>query len=282
MKCGLVLEGGARRGLFGAGILDRFIENGIEFPYIIGVSAGAQAAMNFVSRQSGRTKFMLLPQFEDRVSVLPMREIFSRELYKTIHTYAYERFPFDFKTFFASETKCEIAATDCGSGGAEYFSETSDEKRFLDTVLASCSVPPVFSRVMIDGREYVDGCVADSVPFERAFEQGCDKVIIILTKPKSEPATDYRKMRVVLTKLYEQSYPELLSAMMDRFDRYNEAASRMEQYAESGKALILRPEKTYAKAFDTNPERLENAYQAGIKTADDRLREICEFAEIDL
>ena len=213
MKCGLVLEGGARRGLFTAGVLDRLYEFGVDFPYIAGVSAGAQAAINYVSRQPGRSRFMMTPNSEEKTPILPLHDVLERELHKVTYDYSYKQFPFDFTSYFASETECELVATDCATGEAAYFSERKDEKRLLDALCASCSLPAIFPRAIVDGHEYVDGSIADSVPFERAMEKGCDRVLIVLTKPADEPATDYRKMRILLSKLFEQDCPELFDAL---------------------------------------------------------------------
>ena len=263
MKCGLVLEGGARRGLFTAGVLDRLYEFGVDFPYIVGVSAGAQAAINYVSRQPGRSRFMMTPNSEEKTPILPLHDVLERELHKVTYDYSYKQFPFDFTSYFASETECELVATDCATGEAAYFSERKDEKRLLDALCASCSLPAIFPRAIVDGHEYVDGSIADSVPFERAMEKGCDRVLIVLTKPADEPATDYRKMRILLSKLFEQDCPELFDAMMTRFDRYCEQAQRMTALAEAGGAMIIRPERSYVKAFDMNSEKLDVAYDEG-------------------
>ena len=103
MKCGLVLEGGARRGLFTAGVLDRLYEFGVDFPYIAGVSAGAQAAINYVSRQPGRSRFMMTPNSEEKTPILPLHDVLERELHKVTYDYSYKQFPFDFTSYFASE-----------------------------------------------------------------------------------------------------------------------------------------------------------------------------------
>ena len=277
MKCGLVLEGGARRGLFTAGFLDRLYDFGVEFPYVAGVSAGAQAAMNFVSRQPGRSKFMMIPHNDAKTPVLPLHDVLARELNKIAFDYSYNQFPFDFTTYFTSDTECEIVATDCLTGGAEYFSERKDEKRLLKALVASCSLPALFPKAEVDGREFVDGSIADSVPFQRAFEKGCDRVLVVLTKPEDEPATDYRKMRLVLSKIFEEEYPRLFDAMMTRFDRYAEQAQLMGRLADEGKIMVVRPKRSYVKAFDTNFEKLETAYDEGKAAADTLQSEILEF-----
>lgn len=279
MKCGLVLEGGARRGLFTAGFLDRLYDFGIEFPYVAGVSAGAQAALNYVSRQPGRSKFIMIPQNDAKTPVLPLHDMMARELHKMAFDYSYQQYPFDFTTYFTSDTECEIVATDCLTGKAEYFSERKDEERLLKALEASCSLPALFPKVEVDGRYYVDGSIADSVPFERAFEKGCDRVLVVLTKPEDEPATDYRKMKLVLSKIFGEEYPQLFDAMMTRFDRYAEKAELMAELAEKGKITVVRPRRSYVKAFDTNFEKMETAYDEGRATAGALKNEILKFTD---
>lgn len=278
MKCGLILEGGARRGIFTAGILDRFLECGVEFPYVVGVSAGAQAAVCYAAGQRERAKFMMLPpKGDDRVPLLPLHDVMTRELRKIIVEYSYDQFPLDFGALFSSPVQCEIVATDCKTGGAVYFSERESEERLLKCLLASCSLPAVFEKVGVDGGEYLDGSIADSVPYERAFEVGCDRAVVILTKPEEEAPTDYRKMRIVLSKMFEQSYPELFLAMMDRYDRYAQCMEKMSRLEKEGKVMVIRPEKTYVKAFDTDLDKLEEAYRIGRAAADSRMSEILSF-----
>ena len=148
---GLIIEGGGRRGIFAAGVLDRLVQNNISFDYIIGISSGAQAALNFVAGQSERTKKIIIPQKEGFTGV-GLKKMFGGDLKKMVYEYPYGRLPFDFKAFFESDIITEIVATDCATGLPEYFREKSDETRLMEILRASCSLPVLYSKVKIDGK----------------------------------------------------------------------------------------------------------------------------------
>ena len=133
MKTGLILEGGAVRGIFTAGVLDRLMENGIYYPYVVGVSAGGGNAMSYVSRQIGRTARQInAPKSESYFGLKQFIEVHKIiNLDKMAFEYPYKQFPFDFDTYFKSGIDVEYACTCCETGKAEFFSETSDEQRLL-------------------------------------------------------------------------------------------------------------------------------------------------------
>ena len=135
---GLIIEGGARRGIFTAGITDCLLENKIHFDYVAGVSAGAEVALDFTAKQEGRSRRVIMPHRTGDFSVLGF---LSMDLDNMIYRFPYQDYPFDFDTFFASDTNCEFVATDCVTGKAKYFSENKSEQRLLDSVRASCTVP---------------------------------------------------------------------------------------------------------------------------------------------
>lgn len=257
---GLVLEGGARRCIYTAGILDSFLDNGIQFDYIAGVSAGAQVAMDFVAGQRGRSKAVMLPGCSRGDADSSLLGRLSLSLDKIIYE---NQYPFDFSQFFAADTICEIVATDCATGRAAYLREDCRESRLLEMLKASCSLPVMYPAVRIDGHDYLDGSIADSIPFQRALDCGCDRVLVILSKPDGEPATDYSKLRPVLAKRYGQQYPELYSCLMDRLARYNQQRERLMEYERKNLVKVICPPENFVKAFETNTEKLQFAYDCG-------------------
>lgn len=273
---GLVIEGGGRRDIFAAGVLDCLARNDISFEYIAGVSSGAQAALDFAAGQSERTKKVIIPP-KDGWTGIGLKKMLAGDLNKIIYEYPYDRFPFDFKAFFGSEAETEIVATDCATGEPRYFSERSDEKRLLDILLASCSLPILYDKVEIDGGEYIDGSIADAIPFERALEKGCDKVLVILSKPVTEPATDYGRYKRTVRRLYGKSYPELTERLFDRIARYKAQVERLNKLVEQGRAFVLRPPETLVGSFEMNKEKLENAYLRSYSIAEDQLEAIKAF-----
>ncbi|HCF82729.1 MAG TPA: hypothetical protein DER68_01810, partial [Ruminococcaceae bacterium] len=229
MKTGLILEGGALRGIFTAGVLDRLMEEGINFPYVIGVSAGGGNAMSYVSCQVGRTCRMINVPKND--SYFGLRQFLgSRKLInldKMAYEYPYKQFPFDFDTYYNSGIETEYVCTCLETGKAEYFSEYEDNERLLTIAKATCSLPMLCAPVEMDGKHCLDGSIADSIPIERALDMGCDKLVIILTKPGlNTPPTDYSKFKTVLNSMYKK-YPNFIEACMTRVERYEETVKLM-------------------------------------------------------
>ena len=246
---GLIIEGGGRRGIFAAGVLDRLAQNNIS------ISSGAQAALNFVAGQSERTKQIIIPQKEGFTGV-GLKKMFGGDLKKMVYEYPYGRLPFDFKAFFESDIITEIVATDCATGLPEYFREKSDETRLMDILRASCSLPVLYSKVKIDGKEYLDGSIADALPYERAFSQGCDKLLVVMSKPVTEQATDYNRYRRTMQMVYK-NYPNLTKRLLDRLERYNAQAA--------------------VGTFEMNRDKLEKGYQYAYDYAGKQIEAIKEF-----
>ena len=174
----VILEGGANRGVFTAGALDFLMEQEYYIPHVIGVSAGACNALDYVSRQIGRTRDCMIvtniKTIVEKKALLDMDMVFER--------YPYEIFPFDFDTYFASPQTCELVVTNCETGRAEYLDDRENKERLLAIGRASSSMPIACPMVEIDGNEYVDGGVADSIPIIRSLKTGHRKNVIILTR----------------------------------------------------------------------------------------------------
>ncbi len=280
MKTGLVLEGGAVRGIFTAGVLDRLMENNIYFPYVVGVSAGGGNAMGYCSRQIGRTARQInVSKSESYYGFKQMVESGRFiDLDKMCYEYPYFQFPFDFDTYFSGGTETEYVCTCCETGEAAYLSEYSDEKRLLDCCKATCSVPLLCEMVEIDGLHYLDGSIADSIPVVRAFERGCDKAVVIMTKPEGSPPTDYRKLRTILSKFYKD-YPAFVEACMTRTERYEQTLNIMEELQNEGRAFIIRPETEPISKFEQDPVKRINFYRHGYTLMGRKLMELVNWSQ---
>lgn len=279
MKTGLVLEGGAVRGIFTAGVLDRLMENGICFPYVIGVSAGGGNAMSYVSQQRGRTCRMInVPKNESYYGFRQFRK--SKKfinLDKMAFEYPYKQFPFDFDTYFNSGIETEYVCTCLETGEAEYFSEYKDRERLMTIGKATCSVPMLCEPVLMDGKHYLDGSIADSIPIEHALDMGCDKLVIILTKTNSDvPPTDYRKFRTVIHTMYKQ-YPNFEDACMRRTERYSKTIELMNELEEQGRVFIFRPTLPPISKFEKDNEKIMMSYHDGCAQADNRIEELIDW-----
>lgn len=279
MKTGLILEGGAVRGIFTAGVLDRLLEDDVRFPYVIGVSAGGGNAMSYVSHQKGRTCRMInVPRSQ---SYYGLRQLFGSgkliNLDKMAFEYPYKQFPFDFDTYFNSGIETEYVCSCMETGEPEYLSETDDCGRLLTITKATCSVPMLCSPVALDGRHYLDGSIADSIPIEHALEKGCDRLVIILTKPgKTVPPTDYKKFRMVIHRLYKQ-YPKFEEACMTRVERYEKTIALMERLEREGRLITFRPTLEPISKFEKDSEKIMGSYRDGYTQADRRIDELLDF-----
>lgn len=272
---GLVVEGGGRRCIYSAGVLDCFLENGIEFGYVSGVSAGAQAALDFTAGEKGRTKAVIMP--DTGYSFGGIKSKLSCNISKIIYDYPYGKYPLNLKAALESDVILELVATDCLTGKAVYFREKRSEQLLLKKLRASCSAPLLYSKVRVDGRSYLDGSIADAIPFERAFECGCDRVVAVLPKPQSEGATDYTKFKYAVKAYYGIKYPRLAEALLNRVERYNAQRDRLEKLERQGKVLIIRPSEKYVGAFEMDRQKLEKTYRIAKKETEKRLGKIKEF-----
>ena len=216
-KATMILEGGATRGVFTSGVLDYLMEQDLYISHVIGVSAGSCNAVDYVSRQPGRTRdcMILTDKKDDYVhgfrKAIKEKSLMNMDM--IFDTYPNETFPFDFETYFQSEMKCEIVATNCLTGKAEYLDERQDRARLMKLCRASCSMPLLTPIVRVDGVPYLDGGLADSVPIQRALTYGNRKIVVILTRNPG-----YRKKRVSkgMARVYREayrSYPALLRAI---------------------------------------------------------------------
>lgn len=282
MKIGLALEGGSRQTIFTAGVLDAMMDENLDFSYYAGVSAGCHAAMNYITRQRGRFRYIIQPtkiqQGKDHANVL-LDGVY-KECRALHFESAFGENPFDFDAFFNARVECEFGATCCETGRMEFFQERSDKKRLLNIVSASCALPMVFPIVPVDGKHYADGCVADPIPYNRAFEKGCDKVLVVSTHFPGETVTDFRKYRMILNPLFKSKYPDFFKVLMVRFKRYERKFREMEQLEKSGKLLILRPERDLCGLFETEREKLDDSYNMGFEYAERRMDEIKAFMEV--
>ena len=172
---GLILEGGGTRGVFTAGVLDYFMEQNLYLPYVIGVSAGACNAVNYVSRQPGRTKkctidYLAAGSYVGLRHLIRNHSLFNMELIFDI--FPNSIFPFDYEQFFHSEQTCILTATNCLTGEAAYLQERESRERLMQICRASSSLPVVSPMVYVDGIPLLDGGLADSVPLRKALRDG--------------------------------------------------------------------------------------------------------------
>lgn len=282
-KATLILEGGATRGIFTSGALDYLMERDLYFSDVIGVSAGSCNAVDYVSRQPGRTRDCMIPtdkegkyyygirDFVKEKSLMNMDLIFDK--------YPKELLPFDFETYFNSEINCQIVTTNCLTGKAEYMTEDSDNDRLMKLCRASSSMPLLTPIVNIDNVPYLDGGLADSVPIRRAQQMENEKIVVILTKNQG-----YRKsvlsptMQRVYKRAYK-SYPNLIRTIFRRSFEYNKTMNYLDQLEKRGEIFILRPQVKPVSRLERNKETLHAFYEHGYKYTERKFDDLMEYLE---
>lgn len=273
MKIGLVLEGGAMRGIYTTGILDCFLDHGITFDYVIGVSAGACNAISFVAGQRGRsyrinTRFLRDKRYLGLCPVLRERSLFGMEFLFGEMTSTLE--PFDFAAFHASPTECVVVTTDADTGRPAYFGK-EDMHDDLTPVRASSSIPCCAPAVLFHGRRYFDGGIADPLPVRRAVEDGCTHLVVVRTRP-AEDRSQALELRSLYTNMFRQS-PLLVEAIRQRHAVYYDTLDWMAM--QGAEILQIAPRQPLSIGLvDRDPCKLRGVARLGYDDALAALRGI--------
>lgn len=279
MKIGLVLEGGAMRGLFTAGVLDVFLENNLVFDGAIGVSAGSCFGMNYKSKQIGRTirynkRFCKEPKYCSFRSLFKTGDIFGADFcYNKI---PYELDLFDDEAYRNNPMEFYSVSTDVCTGKPVYTKLEDGGKKDIEWVRASASMPMVSRVVDIDGGHYLDGGISDSIPLEEFQKMGYEKCITVLTKPR-----DYKKQdnhSSFLVRLIHHEYPILSTVMKNRPKMYNAELEYIKEQEKLGNTIVVAPPAPLPIGrIEHDPERMQETYDIGRKAALDMLPAIKEF-----
>ena len=264
----LVLEGGGMRGVFTCGVLDYLMDQKISFPYAIGVSAGACNGLSYMSHQRGRGKYSnidLLAKYK-YIGIRPFvkkRGLIDQQL--LFHRFPDRILPYNYKAYAENPARFEMVTTDCRTGRACYWEEKHNEKRIIEIVKASSSLPYACPIIYVDGRPMLDGGIVDSIPLLRAYEQGYDKGVVVLTRNKG-----YRKStkKVPVPSFIYKQYPRLRVALRNRNKLYNEQLELVERLEEEGKIIVIRPEKPIVVGrMETSVKKLTDLYNQGYECA---------------
>ena len=284
MKLGLVLEGGASRSLFTCGVLDALLEEEIFADCVIGVSAGIAYGTSYVSRQKGRNLELSLKYMHDKryMGIKHLLNPKNRSYYNREFAFfriPEELVPFNFDEYTKSAENCEVYATltNMNTGQAEYHRlATDDWKKHINTLWASCALPIMFRPEYIDGTPYLDGGVADPIPYHKAVELGCDKIITVLTREKSYRKEDDNSAKLA-SKVFKK-YPEFCKALFERSKKYNNTRDELFKSADTGKSLIIMPEDTTGfNRTERRPEKLKELYDQGYLAAKKMMPEIKKY-----
>ena len=280
-EAALVLEGGGTRGVFTAGVLDYLLEKQVKLPYVIGVSAGACNAIDYVSEQIGRTKDCTIIQDKNKRFIGTkdaLKKGYLFDMDRLFDEYPNRLFPFDFDTYFASDIQCEVVVTNCLTGEAMYLSEKQDKERLLTICRASSSIPLISPVVDVDGIPCVDGGVADSVPLIHSMKLGHQKNVVVLTRNKGYRKKAPGKSRLLYTAALKK-YPNLLNALLNRYRNYNRVMELIEKWEEEGHIFVIRPEVEPVSRTEQNVEKLTEFYDHGYQLMEQRLGELQGYLE---
>lgn len=276
MKTGLILEGGAMRGMFSCGILDVFMENGVTFDGCAGISAGAVFGCNFKSGQIGRPirynkKYCADPRYVSLRSLLTTGDLYGVQ-------FCYHELPdkldvFDRKAFSENPMAFYVGATDVDTGKAVYHLCTDGGAEDIEWMRASASMPMVSRVVKIGDYRLLDGGIVEPVPYDFMRREGYGRNVVIFTQPR-----EYRKKKSAMLPLMHltmRAYPKVVEAMALRHERYNAMTDRIAEDEKQGKVLVLRPPEALGiSRTEKDPEELERVYQMGRRIALQRLDEV--------
>lgn len=279
MKRGLVLEGGAMRGLFTTGITDVMMEAGIEPDGLIGVSAGAAFGCNYKSRQSGRAirynkRFARDKRYCSWQSWLKTGDLYNAEFGYHIVPAKYDIF--DDKAFNENPMEFYVVCTDVTTGKAVYKQLKESTPLTYDWIRASASMPLASKVVELEGQKVLDGGVADSIPLEYFERIGYDRNVVILTQP--EGFVKERNPLMPLMRIALRHYPNMIKAMDTRHLMYNRQLEYVRQAEREGRCLVIRPETAIPIGhISHDPEEMQRVYEMGRQTGEQYINKIKEF-----
>ena len=277
MSIGLVLEGGAMRGLYTAGVLDVFLDNNIKVDGIIGVSAGVLFGVNYLSKQKGRgirynKKFAKDKRYMGMRSFLTTGNIVNKD-------FAYYEIPtkldiFDEETFEKSDTDFWATVTNIETGEAEYIKLEKPIDQ-MEVLRATSAMPLVSKIVEWDNKKYLDGGVSDSIPVEKCKSMGYGKIIVVLTR-----TIEYRKKKAnsLLAKVKYKEYPKLIETMENRYKKYNETVEKIIDMENKKEIFVIRPSKDLKiKRIEKDVDKLQAMYDLGISDCEKQLEDLKEY-----
>lgn len=272
MKLGLIDVGGGMRGTFAAGVLEYCEENNINFDCCIGLSAGSNNLISFLAGQAKRNmryymEYAFRKEYSGLGCLFKTGSFLNLDyIYGTLASSGGED-PLDYETFKNNPADFFVVAEEIETGDTKYFTKEDFSKDNYKVLSASCNIPILNRPVVIDGKKYYDGGFADSLPIEKALKEGCDKVVVILTRPLHIPRKPNRDK--VFAKLLGLRFKKAAERLASRADEYNSKVDYIKKLQEEGKVLILSPDNIYGlDTLTKNKEAMLKLYNDGKKLAE--------------
>ena len=280
MKLGMTFEGGASRTLFSCGVADAFLEEGLLPDYFIGASAGIAYGMSYLSKQKGRN-LRLAREYMARKEYQGVRHLLNKEK-KTFYNIEYvfgeipnRLLPIDYEAFAAFPGKVVAVVTNIRTGKAEYLEVPRDNTSY-DVVVASCSLPVLFPPVKIGKKYYLDGGLADSIPYKQAIKEGCDKNIVVLTRERGYVKKAEQAAKI--SSLLYKKYPKVGQALKERPAKYNECMRELLGLEREGKVFVIAPDDIQnVGRTENDPAVLERIYEQGYLKAKEQMEALRRY-----
>ena len=276
MKTGIIDVGGGLRGAFGTGVFDFLLDEGIHFPYYVGVSAGAGNIVSHLAGQRSRN-LRFYTDYAQRKQYMGLGNLLRRGSYIDLD-YVYSTLadedgedPLDYDAFAANPAALKVVVTDAETGAPVYFDKSAIHRNGYDVLKASSCLPGVCKPYMIGGKACFDGGISDPIPVKKALADGCDKVIVVLTRPADfvrAPGKDPLFAKLI------RRYPAAAAALKRRHITYNESMDFVRQLEREGRACVIAPDDCCGVSTLTRDiDAIRRLYEKGFKTAE----KICDF-----
>lgn len=279
-KVAMVLEGGGLRGLYTAGVLDVLMENKIQVDGIVGTSAGALFGVNYFSNQRGRALRYNKEYARDKRYMSFASLLFTGNYVNKNFAYykmSKELDLFDNLTFMNANKEFYAVATDIETGEAEYFQITNPLEQ-MEELRASSAIPGITKIVKINGRKYLDGGVADSIPIGKAISLGYDKIIVVETQPLNYRKFPLSRAYARFMRLKYFKYPKFVNAMLDRYKRYNDCQEDIVNMDKKGEIFSIRPSKKLDIDMKSkDPNKYQEVYDLGVADAKAAIEELKKY-----
>lgn len=279
-QAGLVLEGGGMKGVYTAGVLDFFLDKGIEFSSIYGVSAGACHMCSYISRQKKRA-FNVNVDYLDTGKYCGMKSFFTTgDLFNVdtcYHLIPDYLDPYDHEAFARYQGKAYSVVTNIETGKPEYL-RIKDMKADIDKIRASASLPLVSRKVEIDGHYYLDGGISDAIPLRKSIKDGNQRNIVVMTKEEGFVRRSTEQLGVF--RMRYLAYPKVYELMKERHLMYNATLKYIEEQQASGGAFVIRPKQAgKVGRIEKDVKKLEALYEEGYRDAEECFEEMMNYLE---
>ena len=280
---GLVLEGGAMRSIFTAGVLDYFLDMGVKFPNVLAISASAYAGVNYISGQTGRCvdclveplreyKFLGFKTFLKKGTFFDMDFLFDEVPHM-------EKNPFDFESFKKFDGRFITSAIDCNTGENVFFEDFDTEERLFKVCRVANSMPILARITELDGRQMLDGGMADAIPVAKAIEEGWEKIVVVLTRDTSYKKREGESAYTRIIRLIYRKYPKLVETILHRGKKYNDTLEVVSKLEKEGRAFVIRPSDNNLKNGENDADKLKEYYKQGYDAAKASYNDMMAFLQ---